>query len=97
MCWKREDLFGEVWEDEKILIPSWMARSTCLTVNRNNSRVKTVLRYCRLQLLWTWSCVVQDARMKHGADLAVRELGNCQVKCARLLWSTGIVHFAMVL
>jgi hypothetical protein len=22
MCWKREDLFGEVWEDEKILIPS---------------------------------------------------------------------------
>jgi hypothetical protein len=55
MCWKREDLFGEVWKDEKIHIPSWVAGSTWATFNKNNSRVKTVLCYCRLQLLWTWS------------------------------------------
>jgi hypothetical protein len=44
------------------------------TVNRNNGSEELLLRYCRLGLLSTWSCVAQDGKLKHGVDFVVREL-----------------------
>lgn len=52
----------------------------CATVNRNNDSEVLVLPYCRLGLLWTWSCVAQDGKLEHGVDLAVRELLGFHVK-----------------
>jgi hypothetical protein len=75
------------WRDvasaKKILILHWAAgkaRGTRAFINKNNGSERLLLRYCRLRLLSTWSCVAQDEKLKHRVDFAACELSGFHVK-----------------
>jgi hypothetical protein len=64
-------------------------------VNGNNTMrgsERLLLRYCRLRLLRTWSCVAQDGKLKHGVDLAVREFSGFHVKSQQQWWKANAVR-----
>jgi hypothetical protein len=64
-------------------------------VNGNNTMrgsERLLLRYCRLRLLRTWSCMAQDGKLKHGVDLAVREFSGFHVKSQQQWWKANAVR-----